>query len=223
MRKMAVIVYGAPGSGKGTQANLLAAKFGLIHLDTGKFLEAIVHDPKRQKETTIQRERALFDGGKLMTPSFVIREVIREMKRIRAAEYGVVFSGFPRTLSEANNFYPMIKALYGKNVAAFALDVPADFSLARNRARRICTVCGYELLTAFYPTKNPKHCPVCGGKFYKRSLDNPTVIAVRLKEYDERTKPIFKLLKQHGYRLRHIDGTPAPYQVFQKLEKFIAP
>jgi adenylate kinase len=221
MQKMAVILYGAPGSGKGTQANLLAAKFGLIHLDTGKFLEAIVHDPARQKEKTVKRERVLFDGGKLMTPSFVSREVILETKRIHDAGFGIIFSGFPRTISEAEVFYPILKKLYGKNVAAFALDVPRSFSLKRNSARRICKVCGYALLTAFYPTKNPKHCPVCGGPFYKRSLDNPRVIEVRLKEYEDRTRPIFALMSDLGYRLHHVMGTPAPYVVFEKLVKFL--
>ena len=221
MQKMAVILYGAPGSGKGTQANLLAAKFGLIHLDTGKFLESMVHDPTRQKEKIMKRERALFDGGKLMTPSFVSHEVIRETRRIHDAGFGIIFSGFPRTLSEAHEFYPILKKLYGKNVAAFALDVPRSFSLKRNSARQICTTCGYSLLTAFYPTKNPKHCPVCGGKFYKRSLDNAKVIEVRLVEYEERTKPIFALMSDLGYRLHHVDGTPAPYLVFEKLKKFI--
>ena len=221
MEKMAVILYGPPGGGKGTQANLLAAKFSLIHLDTGKFFEVMVHDPSRQKEAIIKRERALFDGGKLMTPSFVAREVIRETKRIHAAGFGIIFSGFPRTLSEAEEFYPVLKKLYGKNITAFALDVPRSFSLRRNSARQMCTVCNYGLLTAFYPTKNPKHCPVCGGKFYKRSLDNPKVIEVRLVEYEERTKPIFALMSDLGYRLRHVDGTPAPYLVFAKLMRMI--
>jgi adenylate kinase len=218
---MAVILYGAPGSGKGTQANLLAARFGLIHLDTGKFFEAIVHDPARQKEKTVKRERALFDAGKLMTPSFVAREVIRETRRIRDAGFGIVFSGFPRTISEAEQFYPILKKLYGNNVSAFALDVPPSYSIKRNGARMICSVCGNALLTAFYPTKNPRHCPVCGGPFYRRSLDNPKVIEVRLREYDERTRPIFALMVRHGYRLRHINATPAPYLVFQKLEKLL--
>ncbi len=221
MPKLAIILYGAPGSGKGTQANLLAAKFGLIHLDTGKFFEAMVHDPARQKEKIIKRERALFDGGKLMTPSFVSREVIRETKRIHNAGFGVIFSGFPRTLSEADEFYPVLKKLYGKNVFAFALDVPASYSLKRNSARQLCSVCGYGLLTAFYPIKNPKHCPVCGGPFYKRTLDNAKVIAIRLAEYDERTRPIFALMSDLGYRLHHVTGTPPPYVVFNKLVHFI--
>jgi adenylate kinase len=222
MRKLAIVVYGAPGSGKGTQANLLAAKFGLVHLDTGKFLESIVHDPKRQKEALVRRERKFFDGGQLMTPSFVTREVLREVRKIHAAGYGIVFSGYPRTLDEAEVFYPLAAKLYGRNnVHAFVLKVPLGRSLDRNSARQLCTTCGYELLTKFYPIKNPKHCPVCGGKFYKRSLDKPSVIKIRLKEYAERTEPVFQYVKKHGYTLKAVNGTPAPYLVFRKLVKFI--
>ena len=222
MEKIAVILYGAPGSGKGTQANLLAAKFGLIHLDTGHFLESIVHDPKRQKEKIVRRERALFDGGKLMTSSFVTSEVLREIKKIHAAGFGVVTSGFPRTLDEAEAYYPLAVKLYGKkNVKAFILSVSGEWSLKRNAVREICTTCGYDLLTEFYPTKNPKHCPVCGGKFYKRSLDKPAVIKIRLKEYTERTEPVFGYVKKHGYFITTLDGTPAPFKVFEKLVKAI--
>src|SRR5216684_407270 len=81
-RKIVVMLYGPPGSGKGTQANLIADKLDLVHFDTGKFLEAAVHDPKRQKEKIIQRERKLFDSGILMTPSFVTKEVQRHARRI---------------------------------------------------------------------------------------------------------------------------------------------
>jgi adenylate kinase len=221
-KKIAVIVYGAPGAGKGTQANLLAAKFGLIHVDTGRLLESILHDPKRQKEKIVRRERKLFDGGQLNSPSFVTQEIINVMEKIHAAGYGAAFSGSPRTLYEAERFYPAVGRLYGrKNIYVFVLAVPPESSLKRNSARRICTTCGYELLTAFYPTKNPKHCPVCGGKFYKRSLDKPSIIKVRLKEYAERTEPVFEFAKKHGYPPKKIDGTPAPYLVFQKLEKLI--
>jgi len=221
MKKMAVILYGPPGGGKGTQANLLAAKLGLVHMDTGKFFEAMVHDPARQKEKIIQRERALFDSGKLMTPSFVSEQVIRETKRIQSAGFGVVFSGFPRTLSEAKEFYPILKRLYGKNVYAFELVVPPARSVVRNSARQMCRICGYALLTAYYPAKRALHCPVCGGPMYKRSLDDPKIIPVRLKEYKDRTQPIFALLKQHGYQLKKLDATPAPYIVFEKVMRTI--
>jgi adenylate kinase len=218
MNKVAIILYGPPGAGKGTQANLLADKLGLIHFDTGKFLEAIVHDPKRQKEKTIRRERSYFDGGKLMTPSFVTREVLRGAKRIADAGWGLVFSGSPRTMYEAEHEYPVFEKLFGKkNILIFVLGVPPAFSLRRNSAREVCKACGYLLIASLYPTKNPKICPVCGGPFYRRSLDKPDVIKIRLREYQERTFPIYAYARKKGYKVIMVDGRPAPYKVTERI------
>jgi len=221
MRKIAIMLFGAPGTGKGTQANLLANKLGIIHFDSGKFLESVVHDPARQKEAVIRRERKLFDTGKLLTPSFVFREVARGSERFAKAGLGMVFSGSPRTMYEAEKLVPMLERWYGKkNIFVFELGLPSAGSLARNGKRMVCSVCGYTLLTKYYPTAHPKYCPVCAGSFYKRTLDNAKVIAVRLKEYRERTKPIFDFLKKRRYRVRLIDARPAPYKIFLKLNDY---
>lgn len=218
MRKIVVALYGPPGAGKGTQANLLANKLDLIHLDTGKLVERITHNPVRLKEKLVQRQRKFFAGGQLMTPSFVTREVMREVKRLAEADWSVALSGSPRTMYEAEHEYPEFEKLYGrKSVFVFVLDVPAAHSMQRNSARMICRECGYILLTAFYPSGKAKHCPVCGGSFYKRELDNPKVIKVRLREYEERTTPTFAFLKKRGYKVTHVDGRPAPYKVMERI------
>ena len=218
MKKIAVILYGPPGAGKGTQANLLADKLGLIHFDTGKFLEGVLHNPARQKEKTIKYECHLWDTGILNTPSFVVREVIREAKEIRKAGWGLAYSGSPRTIYEAERLMPVLEHLYGKkNIFVFTLKTPADFSIKRNSDRLVCTVCGYTLLAQYYPKVKAKYCPICGGPFYRRKLDNPKTIKIRLKQYAERTEPIFGVLKKRGYRVHEIDAKPAPFKVFKKI------
>jgi adenylate kinase family enzyme len=77
------------------------------------------------------------------------------------------------------------------------------------------------LLTAYYPKVKAKYCPVCGGGFYKRSLDKPEVIKVRLKEYKNRTEPIFGIIRKLGYELQLIDAKVAPYKVLQKIATYI--
>jgi adenylate kinase len=223
MKKIIIVLYGAPGSGKGTQANLLARKLGLFHFDSGRFLESIVHDPKRQKEKIVERERKLFDGGDLNTPSFVFREVSREVRRLARVDWGIIFSGSLRTRYEAERLVPILNRLYGKkNIFVFELTVPPQSSVRRNSARLICKVCGYILLTAFYPTKHPKHCPVCAGPFYHRSLDNPKVMQERLREYEERTLPMVRFMKERGYPVAKIDAHLAPYKVLEMILKKLA-
>ncbi|MEK7174034.1 MAG: nucleoside monophosphate kinase [Patescibacteria group bacterium] len=222
MRKMAVMVYGVPGSGKGTQANLLADTFGLIHFDTGRFLESVVHDPKRQREAIIKRERKNFDTGILMTPSFVIGEVKKETIKLAKAGWGVVFSGSPRTMYEAERLVPLLEKLYGKkNMFFIRLDVDAEHSFRRNGARLLCKECKAALLTQYYPSKHPTHCPICGGPLYRRSLDKPEVIRERLKEFAERTAPVFSYAKKRGHTVHLIDGRPAPYKVFEAAKRAI--
>ena len=220
MRKIAVVIYGPPGSGKGTQANLLAESLGIIHFDTGRFVESVVHDPARQKQGVIKRERRLFDTGRLMTPSFVLREVAKHTKQIAKAGFGVIYSGSPRTMYEAKGLLPVLSKLFGKQHVFFiVLKVPEQMSSLRNRARLVCTTCRRPLLTAY--TRGIKSCPVCGGKFYKRSVDNPKIMHVRLEEYRKRTEPIFQLVRSKGFRIKEIDGRPAPAKVFESIRKVL--
>jgi adenylate kinase len=222
MKKIVIILYGPPGSGKGTQANLLADKLNLIHFDTGKFLESVVHDPARQKEKTIQHERHLFDTGILMTPSFVLREVKKDAQRISKADWGIIFSGSPRTLYEAKGLYPVLEKMYGKkNIFIIELLAPPDYSMKRNGVRLVCKHCGSTLLAAFYPTKNAKYCPICGGSFYRRSLDKPEVIKIRVEEYRNRTLPIINFVKKRGYKVFKVDARPAPFKVLEKILKHL--
>jgi adenylate kinase len=222
MKKIAVIFYGFPGSGKGTQANLLAQKYNLVHFDTGKALESAVHDPKRQKNKEIAHERELFDSGSLMTPSFVAKEVERQIRHIASTGMGLVLSGSPRTLPEAETLVPIMEDLYGKqNLHVFYISITADESIKRNSARKICTVCGNPFLSAYYPSQTSNHCAVCAAPLYKRTLDNPEVIKVRQKQFLDRTKPILNFLKKRKYKVQSINGKPAPYVIFKKIYGYL--
>lgn len=222
MKKPVIILYGPPGSGKGTQANLLASKLNLIHFDTGKFLEAMVYDPARQRDPRVKTARKQFETGILVTPSFVLGEVRGAVTKIANAGFGVVFSGSPRTVYEVEGLVPVLARLYGReNIFPFELKLPPQHSIKRNSARVVCKECGYMLLTAYYPKVRPKTCPVCGGGFYKRSLDKPETIKVRLNEYKNRTEPIFDILRKLGYELPAIDAKAPPYKVLQKIASHI--
>jgi adenylate kinase len=220
MKRIAVILYGPPGSGKSTQAAMLADRFGLIHFDTGKFLEAEVYDPVRQKEPAIRRERKHFEEGDLMTSNFVYREVSRAVRKLARAGWGIVLSGSPRTLYEAKRLAPLLEKLYGKkHIFIMILELPKRLSITRNSSRLVCTVCKRPLLAAYYPLRRARHCPYCGGRLYRRTLDVPDVIRVRLREYKEWTTPVFAYLRSRGHSLHRVGGRAAPYKVLHAIAR----
>ena len=221
----AVMIYGAPGAGKGTQANLLAWRKGFIHFDTGAYLEQLLHDPKNQNDPMIKRERELFDSGKLNTPAFVLKLVSKKAKEIGKAGFGIVFSGSPRTVFEAfgdkkhKGLLSILEKVYGKeNIFPIVLTVHPETSTKRNSNRKICSVCKNVILYND-STHHHTNCPLCGGPLRKREgkLDDPETIKVRLKEYQERTFPIFEGLRSGGYKVTEIDGEPLPYQVHEQV------
>ena len=220
MTKKVVIIYGPPGSGKGTQANLLASRKNLIHFDTGKFVEALTHDPATWNDKIIARERKLFDTGMLMTPSFVLGAVKKRTKEIAKSGMSVVYSASPRTLYEAfgegkvAGLISVLEKLYGKkNISVVRLKTKPETSIKRNSARFVCTVCENPVIAGL----GLKSCPICLGKLRTRTLDKPGVIKVRLKEYDSRTAPILIKLKNKGYRLIEVNGDAPPYRVYLNI------
>jgi adenylate kinase len=222
MKKIAIIIFGEPGSGKTTQAKLLAENFNLIHFDTGRFLEGILFDPNRQTEKIIQKEKKIFKSGKLNTPSFVVSEIKKRIIKIWKTGFGIIFSGSPRTLYEARKEIPWLLKMFGKeNIFFVELKLKESEALKRNIHRLICKFCGYTLLSQYFKVRNIKNCPVCGGEFYKRVLDNPETLKIRFNEYRTRTRPIFDYLKENGFKIYQIDARPAPYKIFQKIQKII--
>ena len=163
-------------------------------------------------------EHKLNDAGILSTPDWVLSVLKKKVSVMAKLGYGIVFSGSPRTLYEVEGITPFLEKLYGKkNVYMIRLKVPFPVAARRNSVRLVCTVCGRPLLSAFYPSKNPRHCPVCAGILKRRVDDDPLKFKTRTEQYQERTMPILKYMKKRGYKIINIDGTPAPYKVFQKI------
>ena len=227
MAKKAIVIYGPPGAGKGTQANLLAWTKNFIHFDTGKYLEQVVHDPENQKDPAIAAETKLFDTGALLTPSFVLKVTTDKTREVAKAGYSIAFSGSPRTLFEAfgdeknTGLVSVLEKEYGKDSVHFVfLEIEPEASIARNKVRQICVVCGTGLSPFMYKDiEKHSSCPICGAGLRKRTLDNPAVFKTRIKEYEERTKPIMAELKKRGYKVTEVDGRPLPFEVFADIKK----
>ena len=218
---MAVIFYGPPGSGKGTQAQLLADALHLFHFDSGDYLRRLLNDPEHKDDESIKRERELNEAGKLNTPSWVLDMVIRQVNELAQLGESVVFSGSPRTLYEAfgdgerTGLLAFLKEKYGKeNVHIFSLKIPDETTMQRNSHRTICSVCKKPLLEAEHA---PSVCPFCGGAVEHRVDDTTEIIARRIKEYHERTEPIIAESVKQGYNVIELDGLPAPYKIHEAI------
>lgn len=221
-----IIIYGQPGSGKGTQAELLAKKRNFIHFDTGKYIESLFNDKKNLKNPVLKREKENFEKGKLCTPSWVLDIVKVATDKIYKSGFSLVFSGSPRTLFEAvgdeNNeglIDYLIKRFKRKNIFVFFLKVSEKDSFLRNKKRLICSFCGLPFMFLF--KINIKKCNFCGGELMKRVLDKPEIIKIRLKEFKERTYPLIKEFKNRKIKVFEINGKYLPYKVHQFIIKKI--
>lgn len=221
-----VILYGPPGSGKGTLAALSAKNFDFINFDTGQYLRKLLNDPRLLKNKIIQKEKFLNESGKLNTPPWVLKIVSRVAERIAAAGWSIIFTGSPRTVFEAfgdqghAGLMKILEKLYGrKNIFIFELKVRNETSIRRNSNRVVCEVCGQPSL--FLYTGKLSCCAFCAGPLKKRPDDDPKIIKTRLVEYKKRTQPIFQGLKKSGYKIIELDGEPAPYKIFQKIAQKI--
>ncbi len=226
MKRISVIIYGPPGSGKSTQAELVANHFGLIRFDTGKYIASEIYDPNNRKNKTVMRQKMLYEKGMLCDRPWVYRIVSRQLKKIIAAGYGVVLSGSPRDPYEAFDapgrpgVYTLLKRGYGKKkIFTFILNVRPEHSVSRNSGRKLCGVCRRAYI--IIKTGVLSACPFCGAPLSIRKDDRKIIIVDRLEEYKKQTQPIYAGLRRLDYQINHIDGERPPYKVFSDILKFI--
>jgi len=223
-----IILLGPPGAGKGTQAELLAGKLRLFHLETSKILEEKFREKKRGyviiegKKYSFSKEKKIWEEGKLCSPPFVTYLVIEKIKELKERDLNLVLSGSPRTLYEAERVVPVLEDLYGKeNMVCFLIEIPPQVTIFRNSRRRICELMRHPILYS-RETQKLKKCPLDGSRLIRRGkLDKPETIKVRLIEYKERTLPVIAYLKERKITIKKINGTPPPAVVFESILKKI--
>lgn len=218
-RRWVMVLIGPPGAGKGTQADLLAEDFGMIHLEASKVIEAkfASADPN---DAEIQHEKNLNATGFLNTPATVTKWVLERVRQLAKEGSGLVFSGNPRTLEEAENEVPVFEELYGRpNVVALNINVSEEVSIFRNSHRRICAANRHPIPADFAG----ETCLKDGSALKRRvnekgeSLDDPKVIPTRLREYRERTEPILQFLIKQGYNIIKINGEQSIVAVHDEM------
>lgn len=219
-----IILLGPPGSGKGTQGQLLAEKYGLYFFETSKFIEEIFNSDKEYLETPegkfyIEDEKELRQSGKLCTPAFVYQIIVDNVKKLHDMGESILFSGSPRTMYEAENLIKYLSDLYSKdNLVLFALEMDPQDSIYRNSNRRICELMRHSILFND-DTKNLHTCPLDGSKLIKRDGvgDDPETIKTRLDEYAQRTQPIIDYIASQQIKTFKIDASKTPVEVFNDI------
>jgi len=219
-----VIILGQPGSGKGTQAELVADKFNLYSLETSKLIETKVMNAKEGEYAEVDgqkyyfsHEKELWTQGILCSPPFVSWLVKTKIEELAKEGRGVVMSGSPRTLIEGQNLIPLLKNLYGaENIRVILLELTAEQTIWRN-SRRICELMRHPILFS-KETENLTKCPLDGSNLLRREgLDDPETIKVRLKEYAERTFPLVDFLKKQNLPVINVNGEQSVGDVYRDV------
>lgn len=213
-KKIAVIFLGPPGSGKTTQAEMLLEEYGLEHFNTGEVIKKVINDPSLEKNSVVQREKQLYESGALNTDEWVTELVVSETEKIAASGKGVVFSGSPRRLLEAEALFPKLATLYGaQNICVFYLPIIFETALKRIEKRRLCSKCGLPLLAG----DDAKICKKCGGEIIARLLDDPYKLKLRFSEYYQKTEPLIAYAKNQNTNVYEIDGEGSPDAIHKEI------
>lgn len=220
---------GPPGSGKGTQAGLLAEQLSFYYFETAKIGEERINKAKKGeyivadgKKYYFEKEKKLWQTGKLWSPPFVTVLVKEKIKELVKEGKSIVFSGSPRTLYEGKRLIPFFKKLYGKkNINIIVLEQSEETSIFRNSHRRICELMRHPILYSKEMMMLQK-CPLDGSKLLERKgLDDPETIKVRLREYKKRTLPLIELFKKENLKIKRINGENPPVNVFKDILKVL--
>ncbi len=203
---MNIVLLGAPGAGKGTQAAKLVEKFGFAHISTGDMLRAAV---KNQTPLGLEAKKYM-DAGDLV-PDEVVIGLVKERLQDEDTQAGFILDGFPRTSTQAVALDSELSGLNRPLNAALLVDVDKEVIIKRLTSRRMCRDCG------FIGTETDATCPKCGGEMYQRSDDNEETVRNRLDVYENSTTPLIDYYR--GCELLvEIDGDRDPEEVFANIQ-----
>jgi len=212
---MRIILFGPPGSGKGTQAKMLAEKFHIPHISTGDLLRAAV----TQQTPIGLKAKGYLDAGALV-PDDVMIGLIREVVTGGVAKEGFILDGFPRTIPQAEALDRLFLEIGIRLDAVISLRVEHDEVLRRLTDRRVCRSCGRIFNSGQLLKDTPMKCPNCGGELFQRSDDTLATAKKRLDVYLRDTKPIKEYYRRTG-RFTQIDGMRGVTHVFDEVVEIL--
>ena len=205
---MKLILFGAPGAGKGTQAAELAKKYHIPHISTGEMFRQAI-----DRQTPMGIKAASFITKGMLVPDDITIEIVKERLSQSDCKNGFILDGFPRTIPQAKSLEEILQELNMKLDHVIQIFVPTDLVLERLTGRRICKNCGASYHVLYHPSLKDGICDRCGKELTIRKVDHMDSVLVRLDASEKQTKPLLKYYQDQGL-LVTIDGKQEINDVF---------
>lgn len=210
-----IVLMGAPGAGKGTQARLLQERLRLPQISTGDIFRALA----QTKSPLAEEVRAIQQAGRLIPDDVVIR-VVEDRTSQPDCEKGYVLDGFPRTAAQAE-ILEGLATRQGKSLSAILIHVPFESLEKRMTGRRSCPVCGEIYNIYFRAPKDDSRCDFHPqAELIHRADDNEDKVRVRLETFSRETAPLLEYYESSG-RLHRVDGTQDPEEIYSAIERIV--
>jgi adenylate kinase len=212
---MRIVLLGAPGAGKGTQAKILIEKYGMPQISTGDLLRAAV-----AAGTPLGKEaKSYMDKGELV-PDSVVLGMVEERLKQDDCKKGYILDGFPRNTAQAEALDKMLAALNMSLTAALSVDVPFEDLMKRLTGRRTCKGCGQMYNIYFKAPAKEGVCDKCSGELFQRDDDKEATIKKRLEVYTAQTEPLIGYYKSKGI-VKSVSGTGSIDEIFKKVSEVL--
>ncbi len=208
---MKIIMLGAPGAGKGTQAKMLAAKYEIPHISTGDIFRANI---KNGTELGAKAKEYMDKG--LLVPDELVVDLIMDRFKADDCKKGYILDGFPRTIPQAEALDKALTAVGESIDYAINVEVPDENIVNRMSGRRACVGCGATYHIKYSPTKVEGQCDTCGADLIIRDDDKPETVLNRLNIYHEQTQPLIDYYSAKGV-MKEVDGTVDMNDVFDAI------
>ena len=213
---MKIIMLGAPGAGKGTQAKMIAKEYGIPHISTGDIFRANI-----KEGTELGKEaKTYMDAGQLVPDELTVKILLDRVAKDDCKD-GYVLDGFPRTIPQAEVLDEALTKLGDKIDFAIDVDVPDENIVRRMGGRRACVTCGATYHIEHVPPKKEGICDTCGSELILRDDDKPETVSNRLKVYHDQTQPLIDFYTKKGV-LKSVDGTVDMMDVFAAIKGILA-